>query len=138
MKRVLVLGSHHSLADGLKDTLEFVSPCACEVVALSAYMDNQPVDEAVTSLMDGFDADDEVVVLTDMAAGSVNQKFFPYGARPHTHIVGGMNLPLAFLVAMEPRGGYISRERMREMVDEARAEIRYVADIEGKGDDEDE
>ncbi len=138
MKRVLVLASHHRMADGLKDSLLFVSNSKMEVVALSAYVDNQPIDEAVKNLMEGFAPEDEVIVLTDMTSGSVNQKFFPYVSRPHTHLVSGMNLPLAFTIAMEDADDYISAERMREIVEESRAEIKYVNDLVSEGDDEDE
>ncbi len=138
MKRVLVLASHHRLADGMKDSLLFVSNCEMEVAALSAYVDNQPIDEAVKSLMDGFAPEDEVIILTDMTSGSVNQKFFPYVSRPHTHLVSGMNLPLAFTIAMEDADDYISAERMREIVEESRAEMKYVNDLAAEGDDEDE
>lgn len=138
MKRVLVLASHHRLADGMKDSLLFVSNCEMEVIALSAYVDNQPIDEAVKSLMDGFAPEDEVIILTDMTSGSVNQKFFPYVSRPHTHLVSGMNLPLAFTLAMEDTDDYLSAERMREIVEESRAEMKYVNDLASEGDDDDE
>lgn len=138
MKRVLVLASHHRLADGMKDSLLFVSNSDMEVVALSAYVDNQPIDEAVKSLIDGFAPEDEVIILTDMTSGSVNQKFFPYVSRPHTHLVSGMNLPLAFTLAMEDTDDYLSAERMREIVEESRAEMKYVNDLASEGDDDDE
>ena len=38
------------MADGLKDTLNFVSGGVQETIALSAYLDNQPVEEAVDEL----------------------------------------------------------------------------------------
>lgn len=138
MKRVLVLASHHRLADGMKDSLLFVSGSEMEVVALSAYVDNQPIDEAVKNLMDGFAPEDEVIILTDMTSGSINQKFFPYVSRPHTHLVSGMNLPLAFTIAMEDTDDYLSAERMREIVEESRAEMKYVNDLASEGDDDDE
>lgn len=137
MKRVLVLASHHRLADGMKDSLAFVSGGEQETIALSAYVDNQPIDEAVKTLMDGFAPEDEVIILTDMTSGSVNQKFFPYVNRPHTHLVSGMNLPLAFTIAMEDADDYISAERMREIVEESRAEMKYVNDL-ASGEDEDD
>ena len=125
MKRVLVTASHHKMADGIKDTLAFVSG-------------NQPIEEAVDNLMNGFDAEDEVVILTDLTAGSVNQQFFKYRNRPYTHIVSGMNLPLAFQIAMEPQDEYITVEHMREIVEESKNEIKYINDIADDGDDEDE
>lgn len=139
MKRILVTASHHKMADGLKDTLEFVSGGVQETMALSAYLDNQPVEEAVAELMDQFEEEDEVIILTDITGGSVNQKFFPYRNRPHTHIVSGMNLPLAIQIAMTPQDDYISPEQMRTMVENAKNEIKYVNDIAmDDGDDEDE
>ena len=134
MKRVIVIASHHRMADGLKETLNFITGGLTEVVSLSAYVDNRPVDE----LMNGFADEDEVVVLTDLTSGSVNQKFFKYRNRPHTHIVSGMNLPLAVTAAMEPQDDYISTERMAQIVEEARMEIKYVNAIADDGDDEDE
>ena len=138
MKRILVTASHHKMADGLKDTLNFVSGGVQETIALSAYLDNQPVEDAVKTIMDGLAEEDEAVILTDLNAGSVNQKFFKYRNRPHTHIVSGMNLPLAVTAAMEPQDDYISTERMAQIVEEARMEIKYVNAIADDGDDEDE
>lgn len=39
---------------------------------------------------------------------------------------------------MEPQDEYISVERMREIVEESKNEIKYVNDIADDGDDEDE
>ena len=138
MKRILVTASHHRMAEGLKDTLAFVSGGAQETIALSAYVDNQPIEEAVEILMNGFADEDEVVILTDLTSGSVNQQFFKYRNRPHTHIISGMNLPLAFQIAMEDQDEYISTERMREIVEESKNEMKYVNDIADDGDEEDE
>ena len=126
------------MAEGLKDTLAFVSGGAQETIALSAYVDNQPIEEAVEILMNGFADEDEVVILTDLTSGSVNQQFFKYRNRPHTHIISGMNLPLAFQIAMEDQDDYISVERMREIVEESKNEMKYVNDIADDGDEEDE
>lgn len=130
--------SHHRMADGLKDTLEFISGGIQETIALSAYVDNRPAEDAVEELMNGFAEEEEVIVLTDLTSGSVNQQFFKYRSRPHTHIVSGMNLPLAFQIAMEPKGEYITTERMREIVEESRQELRYINEIADDGDEEDE
>ena len=138
MKRILVTASHHRMADGLKDTLEFISGGIQETIALSAYVDNRPVEDAVEELMKGFAEEEEVIVLTDLTSGSVNQQFFKYRSRPHTHIVSGMNLPLAFQIAMEPKGEYITTERMQEIVGESRQELRYINEIADDGDEEDE
>lgn len=138
MKRILVIASHEKMADGMKDTLNFISGGIQETIALSAYVDNRSAEETIEEVMDGFEEEDEVVVLTDLMAGSVNQKFFKYRTRPHTHIVSGMNLPLAFQIAMEPQGEYITEERMKEMIEAAREEMKYINEIADDEDEEDE
>ncbi len=138
MKRTLILASHHTMAAGLKDTLDFVSGGAAECVALSAYMDNEPCDAAVDKVMAELDADTEAIVLTDLNAGSVNQQFFRYVGRPHTHVVSGMNLPLALVFALEPADDYLTPERVREIVADAQSEIKYANDLAAEVDDDDE
>ena len=137
MKRILIIASHEKMADGMKDTLNFISGGIQETIALSAYVDNRPVEEAVDEVMDGFEGEDEVVVLTDLMVGSVDQKVFKYRTRPHTHIVSGMNLPLAFQIAMEPQGKYITEERMKELIETAKEELKYVNEVSNDEDEED-
>ena len=138
MKRTIVLASHHRLAEGLKDTLNFISGGGPDIVTLAAYLDNQPVEKQVDEVMTAFPADRDVVVLTDMTAGSVNQKFFKYRTRPHTHIISGMNLPLALGVAMEPADQYISDARIDALIQEAKDAIVNVNEIQVEEDDDDE
>lgn len=137
MERTIVLASHHRLADGLKDTLEFISGGSQDVVAMAAYLD-KPVEKQIDTLMAAFPADRDVIVLTDMTAGSVNQKFFRYRTRPHTHIISGMNLPLTLGVAMEPTDQYISDARIDALIQEAKNAIVNVNEIQVEADDDDE
>ncbi|WP_119325567.1 PTS N-acetylglucosamine transporter subunit IIBC [Companilactobacillus musae] len=138
MARKIILASHHKLATGLADTLNFISNNAADVTDLSAYMDNQPVDKQVKELMSGISDDTEVIILTDMLAGSVNQQFFNYRNRPHTHIISGMNLPLALAIALEPQDHEITSDRMEELVKEAKDAIVYVNEMKVEVDDDDE
>ena len=137
MKRTIIIASHSKMAEGLKDTLEFVSGGSGKVIALSAYLDNSPVEGVISDLMERFDEDEEVVVLTDIAFGSVNQQFFKYRNRPHTHIISGMTLPLALQITMEPDQEYLSEACLQKIIENAKAEIKYMQDVEDK-DEEDE
>ncbi len=138
MKRTLILASHHTMAEGLKDTLDFISGGAADVVAVAAYIDNEPCEAAVDAAMAALDDDTEAVVLTDLNSGSVNQQFFRHLARPHTHVVSGMNLPLALVFALEPADDYLSAERVREIIEDAKSEIKYANDLAAEVDDDDE
>lgn len=139
MERKIVLASHHRFADGLRDTVEFITGGLSKkrIITLTAYLDNTPIEENVEKLMEDFPNTTEVIVLTDMMAGSVNQTFFSYRSREHTHIVSGMNLPLTLAFVMESQDDYLTNERVREIVAEAQRSVVYINDIR-IGDDDDE
>lgn len=137
MKRKIILASHHRLADGMADTLNFITGGLVELSVLSAYMDNDPIEGKISKMMDE-SSDTEIVVLTDMTAGSVNQKFFSYRTRPHTHIISGMNLPLALSISMEPSDKYLTQERVEKLISQAKESIVYVNTMQVEVDDDDE
>lgn len=140
MERKLILASHHRLADGLKDTLEFISGISSEgeIIAFSAYLDNEPVEKTIKNMMAQFPVETEVVILTDMTAGSVNQKFFNYRMRPHTQIISGMNLPLALALFLEPKQEYLTTEHVEKLIEQAKNEIVYINELQVDDDDDDE
>ena len=78
MKRILIIASHEKMADGMKDTLNFISGGIQETIALSAYVDNRPV------------------------------------------------------------GKYITEERMKEIIETAKEELKYVNEVSNDEDEEDE
>lgn len=135
--RNIVIASHDRLAQGLADTLRFVTGLDSARV-LCAFVDPAEDDPAVAvaRLMGDLDPDEETFVFTDMLGGSVMQRFFPYmGER--VHLICGMNLPLVLEVALagpEP----FSPERVDELVAGARDAIVYVNGLEANGLDEDE
>lgn len=72
--RKIVVASHSLLAQGFKDTLEFLTGKGDAVNAVCAYVNDngEGLDAAVEAALSGTD---EVVVLTDAYGGSVNQAF---------------------------------------------------------------
>ncbi|KLD60672.1 PTS N-acetylglucosamine transporter subunit IIBC [Lactiplantibacillus plantarum] len=103
-----------------------------------AYMDNQPVEQQVKSLMASIPAEVEIVILTDMLAGSVNQQFFNYRMRPHTQIISGMNLPLALAIALEPTDHELTDQRVCDLITQAQESIVSVNQMSIEMDDDDE
>lgn len=65
--RKIIFASHHRFADGLKDTFDYIAPNVADVTAISAYVDNVPVAEAIKQALTGLDlSKDEVLVFTDL------------------------------------------------------------------------
>lgn len=138
MQRQIVIASHGQLAAGMAHTLAFISGEHDNIQIMTAYTDNQPIEEQVTKIMANFAANDEVLIFTDLLAGSVNQKFFPYHTRAHTHLFTGMNLPLIMALVMEPDQTYLTTDRIHMLLQEAKDQLAYVNDISVEADDEDE
>ncbi|GFO99933.1 PTS N-acetylglucosamine transporter subunit IIBC [Lactobacillus helveticus] len=123
MKRHIIIASHRKLAAGMADALKFFEGDNLKITVLSAYLDNQPVDDQIKEIMDKIPDEDEAIILTDLVSGSVNQKFFPYISKPHTQLISGMNLSLAMAITMEPNDGYMKPEEIRQIVNEAQNQI---------------
>ena len=77
--RRFIFASHHKLAYGLKDTVDFLTGATKIIYDINAYVDDETkdIDTVVAELFASFDDEDEVVVLVDMMGGSVYQKFYP-------------------------------------------------------------
>lgn len=136
--RKIIIASHNKLADGMKQTLEFIAGPKQNCIALSAYVDNKPIETEIAEIIKKIPDDDEVIIFTDMLAGSVNQKFFPYQERPHTHIISGMNLPIVLAITLFPDQDYLTGDRIRALISEAKDQLIYVNDIKAEMSDNDE
>ncbi|QAA23371.1 PTS sugar transporter subunit IIA [Sporolactobacillus terrae] len=137
--RKIIIASHHKMATGIKDTLNYITGERNNVSALSAYLTNTPIQEEIDALLKGVDQEDEVVVFTDLLGGSVNQSFAKYTARPHFHVIIGINLPIVLTIALKPDDTYLTAEQIRSSLDEAKEQLIYVNDfITNRPEDEDD
>jgi len=138
--RKIIIASHHKMASGIKDTLEFIAGEQQNVMAIDAYLDNIPLDDTLKTIFQEKNDDDEIVVLTDLKAGSVNQGFIKYLGQQHVHLLSGMNLPLALSIALAPTNQYLDDQTIQHYIDESKNEIIYMntvlADMEVNDDDE--
>lgn len=132
--RHVVLASHHRFAQGLADTLDFLG-AKCEFDVVCAYVDNEALEPQVARLMERFAPDDEVLVLTDILTGSVNQKFIPYMG-PHVFLVAGVNVALAMELCLAPAP--LTVEAIEEAIDLARGSIKLINTLQAEDDEDDE
>ena len=119
--RKIVVASHSLLAQGFKDTLEFLTGKSDAINAVCAYVNDngEGLDAAVEAALSGTD---EVVVLTDALGGSVNPRLSRV-ASDRIHVIAGVNLPLAMTVALARPDEKLDFDAL---VDEARQQIVYV------------
>ena len=121
--RKMIIASHSQLAEGFKKTLDFLTGGDDRIIALCAYTDRRTEDirPIIEELLN---YEDEFIVLTDMAGGSVNQRFFPHMS-DRVHVISGINLPLAISIAVQLDSPHID---IPQLVAEARQQLIYVND----------
>lgn len=132
--RHVILASHHRFADGLKDTLEFIGGVE-DVIAVSAYVDDTPLEETVSKIFSEIPSEDEVLVLTDIVQGSVNQAFAPY-ISDHVFLVAGVNVACCLELTLETRP--LTPEIIRETVAQACQQMVFMNEFQVEDCEDDE
>lgn len=138
MKRRFLIATHSTLAEGFTNALMFFAGDEIDVTYINAYIDGKPIDEKINSFFSTLNDQDELIVLTDLLAGSVNQNLYKYISREHTHILTGINLALALSLVLESANDYLTKERINQLVNSSRENIIYMNEFQAEVDDDDE
>lgn len=137
--RRFIFASHHKLAYGLKDTVDFLTGATKIIYYINAYVDDETkdIDTVVAELFASFDDEDEVVVLVDMMGGSVYQKFYPYMSEK-VHVICGMNLPMALSLVLAPEDERLTSEKVEQVLMDCKNQLVYVNKMAASVDEDDE
>lgn len=137
--RRYIIASHHKLAFGLKDTVDFLTNGIKKIYDVNAYLDDEEksIEDVVGELFASFNEDDEVLVFADMMGGSVYQKFYPY-ISDKVHVICGMNLPLTLALVLESEDTPLTHELVNQYVEESKNQIVYVNEVNSAVDEDDE
>lgn len=137
--RRFIFASHHKLAYGLKDTVDFLTGATKIIYDINAYLDDETkdIDTVVAELFASFDDEDEVVVLVDMMGGSVYQKFYPYMSEK-VHVICGMNLPMALSLVLAPEDERLTSEKVEQVLMDCKNQLVYVNKMAESVDEDDE
>lgn len=137
--RRFIFASHHKLAYGLKDTVDFLTGATKAIYDINAYLDDETkdIDTVVAELFAFFDDEDEVVVLVDMMGGSVYQKFYPYMS-DKVHVICGMNLPMALSFVLAPEDECLTSEKVEQVLMDCKNQLVYVNKMAASVDEDDE
>lgn len=93
--RKFLLASHGRLAEGIYSSIQIILGCNVNISTICAYTDeNISFEQQVENAINNMSLGDELIVVTDIYGGSVNNEFMKYIERDNVHLVAGMNLPL--------------------------------------------
>jgi len=125
--RHVVIASHNYFARGLADKTELDVICA--------YVDETPLVSQVDELFSAFSPDDEVLILTDILQGSVNQAFAPY-INDHVFLVAGVNVALSLELCLSAEG--LTVEGIEEAIEMGRQSMRLINTLQIEDGEDDE
>lgn len=137
MTRVII-ASHHHLATGMKDTIEYLIPSIGKIDVIAAYINNEPIEDEISKLLESYSVDEKVLIFTDLLGGSVNQTFIRYMSKRNLFLVTGMNLPIIMILLLSIESEDLSEDLIRKSIDEAKNQLLFVNDIYNQVTDEDD
>ena len=119
----IILASHGMMSAGVKDTAELILGELPYVYAVATTRDEtETIDVAARRLLEMFDENDKVYVLTDVLGGSVNNNMISLQKDyPDMTIICGMNLCLVLNLASTDEE--ISENELEEYMEQARAQL---------------
>lgn len=128
----VVLASHGRLAEGMKDTLGIILG-SCRTTTLCAYVDPgvtlaQQVKDVLARKVPG----EEMLVVTDLFGGSVNNEFMAALAENDFTLICGMNMPLLVEILSDANPDPAA---VRAAVDSCKDSIMVCNDLLDAGQD---
>ena len=131
--KILVIG-HGRFAEGIKSAAQIIVGDLSEVTFMNTYIDD--IDFHV-ELDKYFSNNTNILVLTDLFGGSVNQAIMQYITKENIEIITGVNIPLVLEILLSNITG--KNLDIREIVSNAKEQIMFVNDVlENSNNDEGE
>ena len=131
--KILVIG-HGRFAEGVKSAAQIIVGDLSEVTFMNTYVDD--IDFHV-ELDKYFSNNTNILVLTDLFGGSVNQAIMQYITKENIEIITGVNIPLVLEILLSNITG--KNLDIREIVSNAKEQIMFVNDVlENPNNDEGE
>lgn len=123
--RKILIATHGVYAEGIKSAAEFILGPQPGITTICAYTGDLALKDELEAYFGGCAPEDEVIILTDIYGGSVNQACMEYMKRPDTHLITGINLVL-LLQIMTMEQSPCDKEALLALMEEAREQISYV------------
>lgn len=119
----IFLSSHGRFASGIKSSLDILLGGSAMLTVFDAYLDDRSVSTIVDEFYDNVKPDDQVLLLSDLLGGSVNQVLCQYLNKPNTILVTGINLAFVLEVAIRDS---ISEKEIDEIIKQSREALKMV------------
>jgi mannose/fructose-specific phosphotransferase system component IIA len=131
----IFIASHGSLASGIKSSLNILLGKSENVTVFDAFLDERNLKDVLLNYFASISSEDQVIMVSDLYGGSVNQTMFLLLSRPNTFLVAGMNLSLVLDLAL--RTDPITIDELNSIVMQSREALQVVENNSIKTKEED-
>lgn len=130
MTRKIIIASHGSFASGIKNSMEIICGIQPRVSTMDAYMTNNfdLKKEVEKIFLDLDDEGKELIVVTDIFGGSINNEFMEYVGRQNFYLISGLNLPLLVGLVSRIDQSMSTEIIIREVLKDSKELIQYCND----------
>jgi len=101
--RKFLIATHGTFASGIKSSLEIIVPGTRDdqIYTIDAYGSGEvTIEEEIDAVLNQLGVEDELIILTDLAGGSVTNRILMKSRQSNIHLVAGLNLPLLIEVVL--------------------------------------
>lgn len=120
----IFLASHGKLASGMKSSLDILLGGSENITIFDAYLDDVTVQEVIEKYIEDINEDDQVLMLSDLFGGSVNQVMYTYLDRPNFKLISGVNL--ALLLELSVRDKPLTDSEISSIIEDSKNTMKLV------------
>lgn len=132
--RHIILTGHSRISEGIATAIEFV--LGNNIPYFNAYMEGEELySNKLREKISEYPPEDDIIILTDILGGSVNNDMMKFLDQRNIHLVCGMNLPLVVQLILSEEED--TEGLIRQGIQAAKDGIQYCNDIKVSADMDD-
>lgn len=135
--RKYIIATHGHMAYGINTTLSMLIGEQKNLVVINAYTDECKDPTAEFEKIIEENPEDDIVIMTDLFGGSVNNNAMLMTKNERVHVVTGINLAVVISIVMSDINTP-TKQMIDEAVSDAKDMIIYCNNLAAETDDEDE
>ena len=133
-----LFASHGPLASGMAESVKFIAGRDKYIDTICAYMDpSVSLVQQIEDIFNTYDSNDEIIVLTDLYGGSVNNEFINLLQKKKFYLVAGMSMALAIQLLMALDENDLENG-IKNAVNEGNSAVIYCNDLIKKENEEED
>ena len=123
----LLIASHGTFAEGIKSALKIIVGNVDYIATINAYVNECDLKKELDAYFEA-NAEEEIIVCTDLFGGSVNQAIIQKLKEKDFALVTGVNFPMLLELSLAMANGNPDKAKIRELIASSKEQLMLVND----------